>query len=232
MGAGRYISSARFCPRRSATPPSDVNSVLPELADMTPFAHMPSRYAPLPGLAFPARFSPAAALPAPMPTHRAAAPPAARRPGRVCQQCGTGSTAQWRYGNNGSFLMCNACGIRWRRKHTGASKRPGPGAPIRKQRRSPPARYPAYRSLAAPTPSPRTHALARGVPHHIMRPPPAATPPPAAEPKKVSSPLSIRSLLNAEPAPRPPPRGAPRVAYTLPSPFACAAPVHAPGYSR
>lgn len=51
----------------------------------------------------------------------AAATPAPRPRGRgqrICQQCGTANTAQWRYAHNGSFLMCNACGIRWRRKNS------------------------------------------------------------------------------------------------------------------
>lgn len=71
------------------------------------------------------------------------------RGSRICQQCGTSSTTQWRYARNGmliplrvcqlflssvwanepimrtltgNFLMCNACGIRWRRKLRGVSK--------------------------------------------------------------------------------------------------------------
>ncbi|PXF49130.1 GATA zinc finger domain-containing protein 8 [Gracilariopsis chorda] len=36
---------------------------------------------------------------------------------RVCQNCGTTETSQWRYGPNNDTLLCNACGIRWKRKN-------------------------------------------------------------------------------------------------------------------
>lgn len=52
----------------------------------------------------------------------AAAPRPRGRGQRICQQCGTANTAQWRYAHNGSFLMCNACGIRWRRKNNNNSR--------------------------------------------------------------------------------------------------------------
>lgn len=48
---------------------------------------------------------------------------------RVCQTCRTTVTSQWRYGLSGKVLLCNACGIRWKRKNRTADKRklkPGP----------------------------------------------------------------------------------------------------------
>lgn len=50
-------------------------------------------------------------------------------PHRACQTCGTTVTSQWRYGLSGKVLLCNACGIRWKRKHqiAGCKKlKPGP----------------------------------------------------------------------------------------------------------
>lgn len=62
-----------------------------------------------------------------------------RRGVRICYQCGTCNTAQWRYGANGSYLLCNACGIRdRRRRNCGGDRRrrtPGPRtAGVRKPR--------------------------------------------------------------------------------------------------
>lgn len=48
---------------------------------------------------------------------------------RVCHACGTNETSQWRYGRTESVLLCNACGIRWKRKNKSSTKervKPGP----------------------------------------------------------------------------------------------------------
>lgn len=43
---------------------------------------------------------------------------------RMCGECCTTTTSQWRYGHDGRVLLCNACGIRWRRKNRKASGAP------------------------------------------------------------------------------------------------------------
>lgn len=67
---------------------------------------------------------------------------------RICQTCHTTVTSQWRYGLSGKVLLCNACGIRWKRKNKPVDKKrlkPGP-------KRAPHA-HPPLRTLGHTSPS-------------------------------------------------------------------------------
>lgn len=48
---------------------------------------------------------------------------------KVCAQCGTSDTPLWRLGPHGPKSMCNACGIRWKRKNSSTNKRKKPPVP-------------------------------------------------------------------------------------------------------
>lgn len=50
-------------------------------------------------------------------------------PSQVCSQCGTSDTPLWRLGPLGPKSMCNACGIRWKRKNSSTNKRKKPPVP-------------------------------------------------------------------------------------------------------
>ena len=100
------------------------------------------------------------------------------RPIRSCAQCGTSSTAQWRYGHhNGTVLLCNACGIRHRRRNSNARRRrPGPRTPPihKKSRTYDPLQLAPLLDLPLPLPGPQP------------------------KPSMDRSPLSIQNLLNDE----------------------------------
>ncbi len=95
------------------------------------------------------------------------------RPARSCAQCGTSSTAQWRYGHhNGTVLLCNACGIRHRRRNSNARRRrPGPRTP------------PIHKPLRS---------------YHTLQLAPLLDLPLPSKPTLDRSPLSIQNLLNDE----------------------------------
>jgi len=58
---------------------------------------------------------------------------------RFCFQCGTRSTSQWRYSEDGSMLLCNACGIRSKKKPTISKRRSGRRHPKKfRERPTPP----------------------------------------------------------------------------------------------
>lgn len=121
---------------------------------------------------------------------------------RSCAECGTTRTSQWRYGitNEGqkSLLLCNACGIRHRRREGGTSitKRRRITAKRAHQRHLPIVLPPLPTLLHYPS-SQSTYSSASAPPSPRSIPPVPVVLPPLLQPTVAQSPISISSLLNS-----------------------------------
>lgn len=137
---------------------------------------------------------------------------------RRCQTCSTTTTSQWRYGGSRSVLLCNACGIRWRRRQRNIT--------IQRTFHINSTRFNSYRPYNtvhfkntinySSTPSSSSSIISRPAPIDIptsSQPIPIhfqpsisislPTLPPAVQPLEYHNPLSISSLLTNDVSPRP-----------------------------
>lgn len=138
---------------------------------------------------------------------------------RRCLTCSTTSTSQWRYGGSRSVLLCNACGIRWRRRQRNItiqrtfhiSSRFNSSSSSSSFRR--PYNTVHFKNASTPSSSSSSSILSRPTPLEIeipIRPPihpsisiSLPSLPPVVQPLESHNPLSISALLTNDASPRP-----------------------------